>query len=589
MKKSLILFVLLYITNLSAQTTIDWANPWAYPDTPGYKELFDGANEYSARNFDKAIKLYYKAAKKGHSYGSLFAGEMLLRGDGVPADTAKAINLFITSAGEGNACAMYDLGICFESGSGVIKNPKEAFNFFKMASDKGLPKAKWKLAICYISGLGTPKKVGEGIKLLEECANEGISESAATLGQLYQYHEDYKDYSKAIYWYKKAIDYSDPVACLHLSEMYAKGQGTDVNFPKAHQLLKEARQIVNSLHIPAASEKGINAELLHAEGYIYYLEGKEKEYLSIWEEFKSRYSEEIENFQQNPNEKYIHAMIERDMAKNTQQNKSQKNTTSQIISDIDTKIPENTITGTPTFAVIIANENYKEVEKVPFAVHDGETFKQYCEKTLGIPKNNIKYVADATLNNIRRELNWLGQVMDVYQGEANIIFYYAGHGIPNESNGSAFLLPVDGVGNDVNTGYSLDKLYADLSSKPAKSVMVLLDACFSGARRDGGMLASARGVAIKAKQNAPKGNMVVLSAAQGDETAYPYKEKGHGMFTYYFLKKLQDTKGNVSFGELADYVISEVKKQSIVVNGKMQTPLASPSTNATDWRNWKLR
>ena len=148
---------------------------------------------------------------------------------------------------------------------------------------------------------------------------------------------------------------------------------------------------------------------------------------------------------------------------------------------------------------------------------------------------------------------------------------------------------VDGVGNDVNTGYSLDKLYADLSSKPAKSVMVLLDACFSGARRDGGMLASARGVAIKAKQNAPKGNMVVLSAAQGDETAYPYKEKGHGMFTYYFLKKLQDTKGNVSFGELADYVISEVKKQSIVVNGKMQTPLASPSTNATDWRNWKLR
>ena len=208
---------------------------------------------------------------------------------------------------------------------------------------------------------------------------------------------------------------------------------------------------------------------------------------------------------------------------------------------------------------------------------------------MGIPKNNIKYVADATLNNIRRELNWLGQVMDVYQGEANIIFYYAGHGIPNESNGSAYLLPVDGVGNDVSTGYSLDKLYADLSSKPAKSVVVLLDACFSGAKRNGGMIASARGVTIKAKQNAPKGNMVVLSAAQGDETAYPYKEKGHGMFTYYLLKKLQETKGNVSFGDLADYVTAEVKKQSIVVNGKMQTPLVSPSSVATDWRNWKLR
>jgi hypothetical protein len=61
------------------------------------------------------------------------------------------------------------------------------------------------------------------------------------------------------------------------------------------------------------------------------------------------------------------------------------------------------------------------------------------------------------------------------------------------------------------------------------------------------------------------------------------------MFTYFFLKKLQETKGNVTFGELADYVTTEVKKQSIVINGKMQTPLASPSGAATDWRNWKLK
>ena len=83
--------------------------------------------------------------------------------------------------------------------------------------------------------------------------------------------------------------------------------------------------------------------------------------------------------------------------------------------------------------------------------------------------------------------------------------------------------------------------------------------------------------------------MVVISAAQGDETAYPYEEKGHGMFTYYLLKKLQETKGDVTLGDLADYVTSEVKKRSVVVNGKMQTPIATASNNAADWRNWKLR
>jgi len=150
-------------------------------------------------------------------------------------------------------------------------------------------------------------------------------------------------------------------------------------------------------------------------------------------------------------------------------------------------------------------------------------------------------------------------------------------------------LPVDGYGTDVSTGYSLDKLYAELGSKPAKSVIVLLDACFSGANRDGKMLASARGVAIKTKQDAPQGNMVVFSAAQSDQTAYPYKEKGHGLFTYFILKKLKETKGDVSFGELAEYVTTEVKKKSIIVNSKLQTPTTSPSSSANNWKNWKLR
>ena len=103
------------------------------------------------------------------------------------------------------------------------------------------------------------------------------------------------------------------------------------------------------------------------------------------------------------------------------------------------------------------------------------------------------------------------------------------------------------------------------------------------------MLASARGVAIKAKQDIPQGNIVVFSAAQGDQTAYPYKEKGHGLFTYFILKKLKETKGDVSFGELAEYVTTEVKKKSIIVNSKLQTPTTSPSSSANNWKNWKLR
>ena len=279
---------------------------------------------------------------------------------------------------------------------------------------------------------------------------------------------------------------------------------------------------------------------------------------------------------------------EQPTARGQQQIKSSKWTLG--VSEVDVEIPASEIKSDNTFAVIIANENYQKEAQVPFAINDGRTFAEYCKKTLGIPNNNVHIVTDATLNNMKYEINWLKQVIDAYGGEARVIFYYAGHGIPDEAQKTAYLLPVDGFGNDVSTGYKLDELYSTLGNLPSKSVTVFLDACFSGANRDGQMLASARGVAIKAKSSAPVGNMVVFSAAQGDETAYPNNEQQHGMFTYYLLKKIKETEGNVSYKDLGDYVTDNVRKQSIVVNGKSQTPVVVPSATVDgNWESWKLK
>lgn len=260
-----------------------------------------------------------------------------------------------------------------------------------------------------------------------------------------------------------------------------------------------------------------------------------------------------------------------------------------LSSDVDKNIPLTNEKANSTFAVIIANEIYNKEGHVIYAVNDGNAFKEYCRKTLGLPITNIHYVANATLNEIKHEIKWLQDVIAVYNGDAKVIFYYAGHGIPDEQNKSAYLLPIDGYGSDVTTGYALEDLYKTLGSLPSKSVTVFLDACFSGAKRDGDMLASARGVAIKVKQAAPIGNMVVFTAAQGDETAYPYKEQGHGLFTYYLLKKLQESKGNTTLGELGDYIKTQVERQSIVTNGKLQSPsIMATSSIGNDWKKWTL-
>lgn len=259
------------------------------------------------------------------------------------------------------------------------------------------------------------------------------------------------------------------------------------------------------------------------------------------------------------------------------------------LSDVDVNIPISGKVNENTFALIIANENYLDVASVPNAINDGEIFSQYCNKVLGMPQTNIHFVKDATLNYIKREINLIKNIAEVYKGDASFIVYYAGHGIPDEKTQNAYILPIDGFTADLSTCYGLADFYDLIGGISSKQVVVFLDACFSGSQRGKGMLASARGIAIKSKMGVPSGNTIVISSAQGDETAYPFEEQHHGLFTYFLLKKLQESKGDVDLGSLVEYLTDNVTKKSLVVNGKSQTPTANPSVKITnDWKNWKL-
>lgn len=594
--KKIVLFLsaLVLSTSVFAQKSVKWEDPYLKPDAPGYEDLQKAAGYLEVGDTKNHLQYLLNAAEKDNLYASYSIALYMMTGvEGIiKADKETGMTSMLYLAQNGYAPAQYAMTSILlnqAANSKAKTNKTYAMQLLQQSAAQGYLPAKTYLANCYLVGKdGIQQDVEKGKSMTEECANDGDANTQFMLAMCYYsglYWE--KDLTKALKWFDAAAKNGVWKANNYVAYMYAKGDGVKKDYQKAHDLIGIARARGEQA---GDLSKDDEAEMLDTDGEIYLMEGKQEEASAIWGQMKEKFPEFVEKNKFELQNVFVRTMYKEETENQAALASNASNKPLKVpVSEVDRQIPENAIVANPTFAVIIANENYKEVERVPYALHDGETFKLYCEKTLGIPPSNIKYVPDATLNNISRQISWLSQVMDVYQGEATVIVYYAGHGIPDEKSKSAYLLPVDGTGNDISTGYSLDKLYSELSSKPAKSVVVLLDACFSGAKRDGGMLVSARGVAIKAKQNAPKGNMVILSAAQGDETAYPYKEKGHGIFTYYLLKKLQETKGNVTFGQLADYVTSEVKKQSIVVNGKLQTPTVSPSVSATDWKNWKLR
>lgn len=254
-------------------------------------------------------------------------------------------------------------------------------------------------------------------------------------------------------------------------------------------------------------------------------------------------------------------------------------------SDVDISIPLTTIKNKNYFALIIGNETYDNEIKVPYAIHDASVFKQYCLRTFGIPETQVHYIENASFGQLKGEIKWLTDIIKAFNGEANILLYYAGHGMPDEQTGNAYLLPVDGNASIPETAIKIEDLYAKLQETKTKSVTVFLDACFSGASRDGGMLAEARGVRIAPKQNILSNNMVVFSATSNAETALPYKDKYHGMFTYFLLKKIQESNGYCSYADLFEYIKTNVTQQSILINQKQQTPLLNTSIDFID--NWK--
>jgi len=270
-----------------------------------------------------------------------------------------------------------------------------------------------------------------------------------------------------------------------------------------------------------------------------------------------------------------------------------------LSSDVDKNIPTDTAVNNYKYALIIGNENYSKYQSglkaesnVEFAINDAFVFKKYAENTLGVPEDHITYITDALSTKMKLELDKLVALSNIESLKNNIeiIFYYAGHGFPDKETEKGYLIPVDVTGSSITNGVALSELYKKLSNENIKKASIFLDACFSGGGRNEG-LAPGRGIMIKSKDEViQNGNLVVFTASTGDQKSYTFKEKGHGMFTYYLLKKLQETKGDVSFDELAKYIKDNVEQNSLLKNNALQNPSILVSSQISEiWKNWSLK
>ena len=266
-----------------------------------------------------------------------------------------------------------------------------------------------------------------------------------------------------------------------------------------------------------------------------------------------------------------------------------------LTSDVDINIPNSAEKYDNKIALIIGNENYSIYQDginsetdVAFAKSDVRVFREYCIKTLGVLPDNIVFRENGTSAQITGDIIKVKNLIKLIGEETEVIVYYAGHGLPQESTKIPYLIPVDVSGANIEAGIKLSFLYEQLTIFKSNKVTVFLDACFTGGARGQGLVA-ARGTKVKPKDDYLRGNIAVFSASSGTESSMPWKQKNHGLFTYYLLKKLKESNGNISYIELFEYLKNNVALKSLQVNSKNQTPqiLTSPDVGE-EWKNWEL-
>jgi hypothetical protein len=145
---------------------------------------------------------------------------------------------------------------------------------------------------------------------------------------------------------------------------------------------------------------------------------------------------------------------------------------------------------------------------------------------------------------------------------------------------------VDVNGNNPQEGILLTDVYQRLAKNKSAKVTVILDACFSGGARNKELVAM-KGVKVKPKIDQIPANLIVFTSSQGNESSAVYKEKQHGYFTYFMLKKLKETKGDCTFGELSQEVSYNVQKEALKMAKTQNPDVMSGVELGENWKNLK--
>ena len=192
-----------------------------------------------------------------------------------------------------------------------------------------------------------------------------------------------------------------------------------------------------------------------------------------------------------------------------------------VIIGISFSATEGNIFYSDSWALLIGINEYQHETPLHYAVADAKEMKRLLSNKLGFPEENITILLDddATLQAIKRGME---ELANKASENDRVLVYFAGHGktksLPNGGE-EGYLIPVNGKSSDLySTSLPMSDMKKFSDMTPAKDMLFLMDACYSGIINVRGLNLDLDDNTISLKKIAAGGSRSVITAGQKDET-----------------------------------------------------------------------
>lgn len=226
-----------------------------------------------------------------------------------------------------------------------------------------------------------------------------------------------------------------------------------------------------------------------------------------------------------------------------------------------------------SWALVIGINDYHHLPPLNYAAHDAEQVADMLMQRFAFPSEQVALLQDvsATRNNILRVFDSVINQRNLAPDD-RIIIYFAGHGLTRQTQDGrvvGYVAPIDAEPSAWRTLLRMSDLIEQASFLPAKHILFIMDACYSG-------LSLRRGATLDpvVEHFLTTRSVQVITAGRADEmvTDGGDREGDNSVFTGYLLEALSGCAATASGLMTASDVMRYVYRHVVDSSHSEQTP-----------------